>query len=116
MDHTDSEQGQPDLLRTKNEEGEEMVEIRPPDQLAKKEESYVSLFYKWRGDEKKVKEIAASTFREHRMDVILWLAQNGVEIPLELADHQLHYADLQEAPKPSEASTDGIPPLTAQDL
>jgi hypothetical protein len=115
-DYTDSEQGQHDLLRAQNEEGQAMVEIKPPDQLVKKEQSYINTILKWVDRREKAIEVASSVFREHRMDVILWLAQNGVEIPLELADHQLHNSEIQEAPNPLEMSTDGIPPLTAQDL
>ena len=102
--------------QVKNEDGEVMVEIKLPVQLDRKEQSYADIILKWQGDAKKAYEVISSCLREHRLDVIMWLAQNGVEIPLELADQQLHAAPILSTLAPPEASIDGIPPLTAQDL
>jgi hypothetical protein len=88
-----------------------MVEILLPIALHAKEKNYANLILKHENDPKKAQEVMSSCFREHRLDTIMWLAQNGVEIPLELADAQLHNATEQP-----ELSSDGIPPLSAQDL
>ena len=73
----------------RNQDGEVMVPIEPPHSLEMQEFAVATTFCIAHSVADQVAEMRAC-FRDHRFQVITWLARNGVEIPLELADDRLH--------------------------
>ena len=108
-----------------NEAGEAMVAIVEPSTLEMKEFLASANHARRFSKDEAARDEMRHILRTHRFDVIIWLAQNGVAIPLELADESIHAQVGSQRPDQPIASADGgivsesidgIPPLHAEDL